>query len=54
MAVPGVPLVREGDDLAGILLDCMGRAGMSLQDGDVLVLCQKIVSKAEGRVVQLD
>ncbi len=54
MAVPGVPLVREGDDLAEILLDCMGRAGMSLRDGDVLVLCQKIVSKAEGRVVQLD
>ena len=54
MAVPGVPLVQEGDDLAGILLDCMGRGGMSLQDGDVLVLCQKIVSKAEGRVVRLD
>ena len=53
-AVPGMPLVRFGDDLAGILLERMREAELDLRDGDVLVLCQKIVSKAEGRVVSLE
>jgi coenzyme F420-0:L-glutamate ligase/coenzyme F420-1:gamma-L-glutamate ligase len=52
-AIPGIPLIQPGDDLAGILLDRLEQAGLVLQDGDVLVLCQKIVSKAEGRVVKL-
>jgi coenzyme F420-0:L-glutamate ligase/coenzyme F420-1:gamma-L-glutamate ligase len=45
-AVPGLPEVREGDDLAALLRDHVG-------DGDVLVVAHKIVSKAEGRVVRL-
>lgn len=53
-AVPDVPLIRPGDDLAAILLDRLRAARLTLQDGDVLVLCQKIVSKAEGRAVRLD
>jgi coenzyme F420-0:L-glutamate ligase/coenzyme F420-1:gamma-L-glutamate ligase len=53
-AVPGFPLVQPGDDLAAILLDRLRRAGMVLRDGDVLVLCQKIVSKAEGRMIELN
>lgn len=44
-------MVRAGDDLAGLILAGLGRAGLSLVEGDVLVLAQKIVSKAEGRVV---
>jgi coenzyme F420-0:L-glutamate ligase/coenzyme F420-1:gamma-L-glutamate ligase len=52
-AIPGIPLIRAGDDLAEILLERMGRAGMAVQHGDVLVICQKIVSKAEGRLVPL-
>jgi coenzyme F420-0:L-glutamate ligase/coenzyme F420-1:gamma-L-glutamate ligase len=48
-AVPGVPLIQTGDDLAAILLHALEGAGIQLQDGDVLVLAQKIVSKAEGR-----
>jgi coenzyme F420-0:L-glutamate ligase/coenzyme F420-1:gamma-L-glutamate ligase len=47
--VEGIPEVREGDDLAALI----GRAA-ELDDGDVLVVAQKVVSKAEGRVVQLD
>lgn len=53
-AIPDIPLIQRGDDLVVVLLDCLNRAGMSLRDGDVLVLCQKIVSKAEGRMIRLD
>lgn len=52
-AIPNIPLIESAVDLAAILLDRLGRAHMTLQDGDVLVLCQKIVSKAEGRTVPL-
>jgi coenzyme F420-0:L-glutamate ligase / coenzyme F420-1:gamma-L-glutamate ligase len=49
-ALPGIPEVRAGDDLARLLA---GAAG-SLAGGDVLVVAHKVVSKAEGRVVALD
>jgi coenzyme F420-0:L-glutamate ligase/coenzyme F420-1:gamma-L-glutamate ligase len=49
----GIPLVREGDDLAALLEGALARAALSLQAGDVLVVAQKIVSKSEGRVVRL-
>jgi coenzyme F420-0:L-glutamate ligase/coenzyme F420-1:gamma-L-glutamate ligase len=48
LPVEGLPEIREGDDLAELIA---GRA--ELQDGDVLVVAQKAVSKAEGRVVRL-
>ncbi len=51
--LPGFPLVQPGDDLAAMILRGLDAAGLSLQDGDVLVLAQKIVSKAEGRLVNL-
>jgi coenzyme F420-0:L-glutamate ligase/coenzyme F420-1:gamma-L-glutamate ligase len=53
-AIPHIPLICPGDDLVAILLDRLQQAEMALCDGDVLVLCQKIVSKAEGRLVKLD
>ena len=46
--VEGVPEIKEGDDLAALIAE---RA--ELQGGDVLVVAQKVVSKAEGRVVRL-
>lgn len=52
-AVPGIPLIQAGDDLAAILLDALATAGIELADGDVLVVAQKLVSKAEGRAVSL-
>ena len=52
-ALEGIPEVEEGDDLAGLLADAAGRAG-GLADGDVVVVAQKVVSKAEGRIVRLD
>jgi coenzyme F420-0:L-glutamate ligase/coenzyme F420-1:gamma-L-glutamate ligase len=47
--VEGIPEVREGDDLATLL-----QAAVQFEDGDILVVAQKVVSKAEGRVVGLD
>lgn len=52
--LPGLPLVRPGDHLPGLILAGLERAGLRLQAGDVIVLAQKIVSKAEGRLVNLD
>jgi coenzyme F420-0:L-glutamate ligase/coenzyme F420-1:gamma-L-glutamate ligase len=51
--LPGIPLIRPGDDLADILLTALDAAHLALTDGDLLVLAQKIVSKAEGRLVNL-
>ncbi len=51
--LPGIPLIRQGDNLADIILRSLERAHITLSDGDILVLAQKIVSKAEGRQVNL-
>jgi coenzyme F420-0:L-glutamate ligase/coenzyme F420-1:gamma-L-glutamate ligase len=51
-ALPGLPEVRPGDDLAGLLARAAAGAG-PLRPGDVLVVAHKVVSKAEGRVVRL-
>jgi coenzyme F420-0:L-glutamate ligase/coenzyme F420-1:gamma-L-glutamate ligase len=53
-ALAGVKLVHPGDDLAAVVIDALAASGERLADGDVLVLAQKIVSKAEGRYVVLD
>ncbi len=52
-AVPNIPLIAAGDDLGTLLLDALDRAAIQLQDGDIVVIAQKIVSKAEGRSVRL-
>jgi coenzyme F420-0:L-glutamate ligase/coenzyme F420-1:gamma-L-glutamate ligase len=52
-ALPGIPLVKPGDDLAALLLEALGRAGIALQAGDAMVVAQKVVSKAEGRYAAL-
>ena len=49
----GIPEVRPGDDLAELIAAAASRGGIGLEDGDVLVVTQKVVSKAEGRVVEL-
>jgi coenzyme F420-0:L-glutamate ligase/coenzyme F420-1:gamma-L-glutamate ligase len=53
LALSGVPLVQAGDDLGDIILHAVAQAGEALAAGDVLVIAQKIVSKAEGRLVDL-
>ena len=51
--IPGLPEIAEGTDLAVAILDAATAAGTPLQDGDVVVVTSKIVSKAEGRTVEL-
>jgi coenzyme F420-0:L-glutamate ligase / coenzyme F420-1:gamma-L-glutamate ligase len=52
-AVPDVPLIGAGDDLAGMIVERLRFSGRELLDDDVLVIAQKIVSKSEGRLVDL-
>jgi coenzyme F420-0:L-glutamate ligase/coenzyme F420-1:gamma-L-glutamate ligase len=52
-ALSDIPAVEAGDDLARLIEDGLAASGERLRDGDVLVLAQKIVSKAEGRSVRL-
>jgi coenzyme F420-0:L-glutamate ligase/coenzyme F420-1:gamma-L-glutamate ligase len=49
----GLPLIRAGDDLVELVASALKLNGVTLRAGDVLVIAQKIVSKAEGRVVDL-
>lgn len=51
--LPNIPLIQRGDNLAAIILRGLSDAKIDLLDDDVLVLAQKIVSKAEGRMVRL-
>ena len=53
IALDGIPLVAPGDDLATLIVEAVERSGEALQDGDILVVAQKIVSKAENRIVML-
>jgi len=52
-AIDGIPLIEPGDDLATIISDALESTGNSLQQDDVLVIAQKVVSKAENRYVNL-
>jgi coenzyme F420-0:L-glutamate ligase/coenzyme F420-1:gamma-L-glutamate ligase len=52
-ALPGLPEIRPGDDLGALLAEAANRIG-GLRPTDVLVVAQKVVSKADGRVVALD
>ena len=51
--ISGLPLFKPGDDIAVIIGSALQSSGLGLQDRDVLVIAQKIVSKAEGRYVEL-
>ncbi len=51
--LPNIPIIRPGDNLAEFLLNSLRDAEIILEDGDILVLAQKIVSKAENRLVNL-
>jgi len=52
-AIPNLPLIQAGDDIIGIILAEMAGAGLRMQAGDALIISSKIVSKAEGRQVEL-
>jgi len=52
--VPGLPLIEPGANLGVLLGNAIDDARVGLKTGDVVVVCQKVVSKAEGAVVRLD
>ncbi len=51
--IVGVPLVQPGDDVGQLLIDALRAQDTALAPGDVVVVCQKVISKAEGAVVHL-
>ena len=51
--LPRIPFIKPGDDLVRVILTSLERTGLTFQDGDILVIAQKIVSKSEGRLVDL-
>jgi coenzyme F420-0:L-glutamate ligase/coenzyme F420-1:gamma-L-glutamate ligase len=53
-AVMGLPMVRPGDDLPALIVQRLQAGGEGLQAGDIVVIAQKVVSKAEGRLVRLN
>jgi coenzyme F420-0:L-glutamate ligase / coenzyme F420-1:gamma-L-glutamate ligase len=53
IAIPEFPLVEPGNELASMIGDACLKAAITLDEGDVVVIAQKIVSKAEGRTVNL-
>lgn len=53
LGLDGIPEIHPGDDLAGVIGDAIERSGLGLLPGDVLVVTHKIVSKSEGRLVDL-
>ncbi len=53
-ALADFPLIHPGDDLAGLILQALDRTSLPLESGDVLILAQKIVSKSENRLVDLN
>jgi len=52
-AIEGLPMIKKGDDLARLIVDAIDRSGLQLQTRDIVVICQKAISKSEGRVVDL-
>ena len=54
IGVPNIPEIRQGDDLSRLILAGCEAGGIQLAADDVLVVTQKIVSKAEGRMVDLN
>lgn len=52
-SLPGIPEIRPGHDLVKVIADAVRRASIHFENGDVLVIAQKIVSKAEGALIAL-
>jgi len=53
MEIPNIPLIKSGDDLAQIILEAMRKSNLDLENGDILVIAQSIISKAENRIIDL-
>ena len=54
IGVQGMPEIKAGDDIAGMMMDAAAQQGTPFEAGDVVVVTQKVVSKAEGRVITIE
>jgi len=54
IGLEGIPLIKKGDDIGAIIFDAAQRQGIRLEEGDIVVVTQKIVSKSEGRIIDLN
>ena len=54
LGLEGLPLIKSGDDLASLIVSKAKTNDVEIEDGDIIVVAQKVVSKAEGRTIQLD
>lgn len=54
IGIEGIPMIQAGDDLAGLIFGAAVAQGTPIEDGDIIVVTQRVASKAEGRVVPLD
>ena len=52
-ALKEIPIIHEGDNLVDIIINALYKSKLVLEDNDIIVLAQKIVSKAEGRTINL-
>lgn len=52
ISIPGIPEIQPGDDITRILVDASIAADIAIEDNDIIVVAQKIVSKSEGRIVK--
>ena len=54
IGVKGMPEMGPGDDLAGLMMDAAAAQGTPIEEGDILVVTQKVVSKVEGKVMSFE
>ncbi|MEW6212358.1 MAG: coenzyme F420-0:L-glutamate ligase [Acidobacteriota bacterium] len=54
IGLAGLPEIEAGDDLSSLILRATAESGLEIKASDIFVIAQKIVSKSEGRIVQLD
>lgn len=52
--VPGLPEIQPGDDIASLIANCLRDRPFEVMHGDIFVIAQKIISKSEGRIVDLN
>ncbi|MEN6329090.1 MAG: coenzyme F420-0:L-glutamate ligase [Methanobacteriaceae archaeon] len=54
IGLPGIPLLKEGDDLGEIILESLDNMDLSIENGDILVIAETAVAKIEGNTIELD
>ena len=53
IGLQGIPLIKPGDNIPNIILEALNRNNLSLENGDILVIAQSIISKSTGMIVHM-